>query len=398
MLYRKKKLIKTIFSMSFFLASLPVQVAHWVPEPLTLHQAEIPSTFYPHYHLQPEMIASIECYPEGSAPCPQCPALFTSKQELYSHISELADTLSFIFDDSTLGDLPVEPLELEAFKDLPLTADQQLMDTSKIHTKELASRTDQPFNALTNQQTFTDQDLPLPNLGILPSDFFETLASDPCAQLRPEISAHPFNTPLDQKTATIPHRPITSSEMEEIEKLYFKNNRIVTCPFCKETFSAFTKFTDHMTGNGISGPYYCEECKFISDTSGNFIMHLRSKLHQPTEKTYSPDFSQSREHQQLHYRDTDFIQKYLRAKDLQSSQYLWIKCPDCTFEDRSLNRLEEHLEKTLGKKPYICTYCDKEFRTHGSLMRHIETHPAEKRIRLDEPAQPAPTREGDDAV
>ncbi len=390
MLYKKNNFIKTIFSMSFFLASLPVQVAHWVPEPLTLHQAEIPSTFYPHYHLQPEMIASIECYPEGSAPCPYCPAFFTSKQELYSHISELADTLSFVFDNNTLDDLPPDPLELEAFKDLPVTADQQLMDNNKIHTKELASRKDQPFNALTNQQTFTDEDLPLPDLGMLPSDFFETLASDLCAQLRPEISAHPFNTPLVHKPKEVLHRPITYSELQAMG-LHLKKGKMAPCPFCEEKYNTFKNFIRHMRRNWVDKSFYCQKCNIFQVSAELFEKHQTtphhlsrkdSTTHKHPRKLFANATtiaSQSRKHQQLHYKDTDFIKEYLHGKALQPTHLIPIKCIFCDFEANSLAELERHLERELGKRPYTCTNCHKDYIKHGDLRNHLENmHSAEK--------------------
>ncbi|CAM1327113.1 FEZF2 (predicted) [Pycnogonum litorale] len=146
-------------------------------------------------------------------------------------------------------------------------------------------------------------------------------------------------SPFVQKSSTLDHDSITSSDASKMQKspCESKNNKTFVCPECGKVFNAHYNLTRHMPVHTGARPFICKVCgkgfRQASTLCRHKIIHTSDKPH---------------------------------------------KCKTCGKAFNRSSTLNTHLRIHAGYKPFVCEFCGKGFHQKGNYKNHRLTHTGEK--------------------
>ena len=172
---------------------------------------------------------------------------------------------------------------------------------------------------------------------------------------------------IEQKKSELPEvdeKHLFTKEIVIESKVIEKNTKLVSCGFCRKTFTQRFSLKIHETihiGEKIS-------CKFCDRT---FKCKYKVKVHERIhtgeglfscefcEKTFTNGYA-AKKHKSIHSEERPF------------------SCEICekTFKRKDLLRL--HKQKHIDVKPFLCDFCEKTFRLKVNLQTHQRIHTGER--------------------
>ncbi|XP_063074101.1 zinc finger protein 709-like [Engraulis encrasicolus] len=148
------------------------------------------------------------------------------------------------------------------------------------------------------------------------------------------------------------------------------------CSHCENTFATVTDLVCHIRSLCVEERRYnCPGCSKTFSTAGNLNMHQRLScpgLQKPVEPGHLCHLCGKV------YLSASRLRSHIKAVHVSIPPFT---CNQCSRGFKTFDVLQNHLKTHLDDKErqhYACSYCDKEFVSKGTLVRHHRIHTGER--------------------
>ena len=190
--------------------------------------------------------------------------------------------------------------------------------------------------------------------------------------------------PLTHKMITLKRKEANQLKLKDRDGVKYQGFRERICPYCNKIFQGYNDpFIRHKKFEHFWGNFSCPKCNLSVCTATELILHMQETKHDegnalvncPACKTSFPTIQIA-----SHY---EICVKKLHSEKIRAKNRKQKMCPKCGKMVQAVqyyNHLKIHLraegvseDQVKSKLYYHCDQCAKQYRSHTSLNRHVNT-------------------------